>query len=224
MRPDRFVAAVVLAFAMAGAAAAGQRGAGGETSTAWKTGLFGGGRPALAEAPANGEVELIPGQPQRLRIDGAAPEREFPQGKSHYRLVKLPERLEHAALRVEVVVTRNPEGRGNAAFKPLFYVMDADGTPRKAVEPKPLHIDIRPFRRTRLLGCVSLDDVREFAVATTPEAIGKSYESVARKAVRAPTQGGFHYATEPIKAHLPWIGTGQLILEIRPEQKSGAGC
>ena len=224
MRPARLAAAAVLAIAMAGTVTASPLSAFGETFTAWKARLFGTGRVNLVEAPATGPVELVPGQPQRLRIDEAAPEREFPQGKSRFRLVKLPGPLEHAALRVQVVATRNPDGRGNAAFKPLFYVLGENDAPRKAVEPKPLHIDIRPFRRTRLLGCVTLDNVREFAVATTPEAIGKSYESVARKAVRAPTQGGFHYATEPIKAHLPWIDTGQVILEISAEKKSGEGC
>ncbi|MBN8728820.1 MAG: hypothetical protein J0H15_14115 [Xanthomonadales bacterium] len=224
MRPAHLAAAAALATALAGAAAANPLSAVGETFAAWKTRLFGSDRPNLVDAPASGPVELVPGQPQRLRIDEAAPQREFPQGKSHYRLVKLPQPLAHAALRVQVVVTGNPDGRGNAAFKPLFYVLGEDGAPRKAAEPKPLHIDIRPFRRTRLLGCVTLEDVREFAVATTPEALGKSYESVARKAVRAPTQGGFHYATEPIKAHLPWIDTGQLILDISAEKKAGEGC
>jgi len=223
MRSARLAVAVFSAV-MAGAAMAGPLETVGETFAAWKTRLFGGHHPAVADAPATGPVHLVPGQPLRLRIDAQAPQGEFPRGASRYRLVKLPEHLEHVALRVQVVTTANPEGRGNAAFKPVFYVLDAAGAVRKAVEVEPLHIDIRPFRRTRLLGCVTLDDVGGFMVATTPDVFGKSYESIARKAVRAPTRGGFYYATGPIKAHLPWIDTGQVILEASIEKNAGEGC
>jgi hypothetical protein len=95
---------------------------------------------------------------------------------------------------------------------------------RKPVEAKPLNLDIRPFRRTRLLACVTLDRVRRFAVATTPEAAGKSYESELREAVKAPTPGGFYYTTDALKTKLPFALTGELILEITAEGASGQGC
>ncbi|MEP7044489.1 MAG: hypothetical protein ABI843_15595, partial [Dokdonella sp.] len=124
----------------------------------------------------------------------------------------------------QVVAEPNRKGRGNAVFKPLLYVLgDADSV-REPVEAKPLHLDIRPFRRTRLLGCVTLDKVQRFAIATTPDTVGKSYESEVREAVSAPTPGGFHYATDAVKAKLPYAETGTLILEVSTAPASGKGC
>jgi hypothetical protein len=198
----------------------------GETYSEWKDRLFGPGHPAPAvvDAPAEGPIALPPGQPLRLRVDDKAPERDFPKGTSRYRLVELPERLEHAAVRVQVLATANPKGRGKVVFKPLLYVLDDDGGVRKPVEAKPLNLDIRPFRRTRLLACVKLDGVRRFAVATTPDAVGKSYESELREAVKAPTQGGFYYTTEALKTKLPFAASGELIIEVTAESAAGQGC
>lgn len=196
----------------------------GETFSSWKKRLFDHPSPNVVNAPAQGTVELPPGQPLRLRIGNSAPEREFSKGKSRYRVVELPSTLEHAAVRVQVLAERNPKGRGNAVLKPLLYVLGADDAPGDPVEVKPLHLDIRPFRRTRLLGCVTLDKVRRFAVATSPAAVGKSYESEVREAVSAPTQGGFYYRTDAVKARLPYVDTGSLILEVTSEHAAGKGC
>ena len=198
----------------------------GETFSDWKGRLFGRGHdtPAVVDAPAKGPIALQPGHPQRLRIGSDAPEREFPKGNSRYRVIELPQALKHAAVRIQVVAQNNPKGRGNAVFKPLLYVLGDDDVPRGAVEAKPLHIDIRPFRRTRLLGCVTLDNVRRFAVATAPDMVGKSYESEVREAVKAPTQSGFYYATDAVKVRLPYAATGQLILQVSAEKEAGKGC
>lgn len=198
----------------------------GETFSDWKTRLFGGGQheAAVIDAPAKGPVALQPGHPQRLRIDANAPEREFAKGKSRYRVIELPDEFAHAAVRIQVVAQNNPNGRGNAVFKPLLYVLGDDDAARDPAEAKPLHIDIRPFRRTRLLGCVTLDKARRFAVATAPDVVGKSYESEVRKAVKAPTSGGFYYATDAVKVKLPYAATGLLILQVTPEKEQGKGC
>ncbi|MCK9538571.1 hypothetical protein [Dokdonella sp.] len=224
MRSSRFPAFLAGLFLTLQLATANPLSAIGETFADWKNRLFGRDKVAVVEAPARGPVVLQPGQPQRLRIGAQAPSREFARGSSRYRMVELPTPLAHAAVRVQVITTPNPDGRGNAAFKPLLYVMDADGKLRDPLEVKPLHIDIRPFRRTRLLGCVTVDDVSRFAVSTTPAVLGKSYESESREAVKAPTRGGYYYATDPIKVRLPWIDTGVLILKVTAEEKSGAGC
>ncbi len=198
----------------------------GETYSTWKERLFGSHRatPATIDAPAEGKIELSPGQPMRFRIDAKAPERDFPKGKSRYRIIELPQEFEHAALRVQVVARRNEKGRGNAVFKPLLYVFGDGDDVRDTIEAKPLHLDIRPFRRTRLLGCVTLDKVHRFAVATAAQMVGKSYDSEVREAVKAPTQGGFYYATDAVKVRLPYADTGEMILEITREPDKGKGC
>jgi hypothetical protein len=195
----------------------------GETFSDWKDRLFGKPKPVL-EAPAEGAIALKPDHPTRLRIDKAAPERDFPKGKSRYRIVDLPEDIEHAAVRVQITAMPRENAFGHEVFKPFLYTLNADDTVRDTVELKPLHLDIRPFRRTRLLGCTTLDNVGRFAIATEPEIVGKSYESEVRDAIKAPTQGGFYYATDAVKVKLPYAETGELTLEVTKEPAAGKGC
>ena len=195
----------------------------GETFSDWKDRLFGKPKPIL-EAPAEGAITLKPDHSTRFRIDKAAPEREFPKGTSRYRVVDLPEELEHAAVRIQVTALPREHAFGHEVFKPFLYTLNADDSVRDAVEVKPLHLDIRPFRRTRLLGCATLDKVGRFAVATAPEVLGKSYESEVRNAIKAPTQGGFYYATDAVKVKLPYAETGELTLEVTKEPAAGKGC
>ncbi|TCO40446.1 hypothetical protein EV148_105244 [Dokdonella fugitiva] len=196
-----------------------------ETFGHWKDRLF--GRPARPvpemKAPPSGPIALPPGTRVRFGIDDDAPQNDFSKGRSRYRVIELPEELEHAAVRVQVIARKNPAGHGNVVFKPLLYVIEGDDF-RAPVEVKPLHLDIRPFRKSRLLGCVTLDKVRRIAVATTPNALGKSYESEVRDAVKAPTQGGFYYTTDAVKTKLPFAATGDLVLEVTREAKAGEGC
>lgn len=197
----------------------------GETFSQWKQRLFGEGqaRPAIVDAPASGDVMLQPGQPLRVAIGDEAPERDFPEGRSHYRIIELPTAQDAAAVRVQVIARDNPDGRGNVVFKPFLYVLDDDDAVAAKVEVKPMHVDIRPFRPTRLLGCAKLEKVRRFAVATTPKAVGKSYESKARNAVKAPTRGGFYYATDAVKLKLPYAATGELVIDVA-EGGTAEGC
>lgn len=195
----------------------------GETFSDWKDRLFGKPKPVL-EAPADGAIALKPDHPTRLRIDKAAPERDFPKGKSRYRVIALPEGFEHAAVRVQVTALPRENAFGHEVFKPFLYTLNTDDTVRDTVEVKPLHLDIRPFKRTRLLGCATLDQVDRFAVATEPDVVGKSYESEVRDAIKAPTQGGFYYATDAVKVKLPYADTGELTLEVTKEPAAGKGC
>jgi hypothetical protein len=198
----------------------------GETFSDWKERLFSSesSKPRVIDAPSQGPIALQPEHPVRLAVMDDAPEREFPKGASRYRIIELPQELAHAALRVQVVAQRNDKGRGHTVFKPLFYVLDDDDKARAAVEAKPLHLDIRPFRRSRLLGCITLDKVRRFAVATSPEAVGKAYQSEVREAVKAPTKGGFYYSTDAVKLRLPYTATGVLVLEVTAEEAADTGC
>jgi hypothetical protein len=197
-----------------------------ETYAEWKERLFGASHPvpAVVDAPANGPILLQPGHPQRLRVDADSPEREFKKNNSRYRVIELPDELEHAAVRLQVLTERNEKGHGNTVFKPLFYVLGDGDDVHDPVEAKPLHLDIRPFRSSRLLACVTLDKVKRFAVATSADTVGKSYESDVREAVKAPTQGGFYYTTDAVKVKLPYAATGTLIIEVTSEDKSGKGC
>lgn len=225
-RPSRIALAILIA-ASAPVALANPLSVIGETFSDWKHRLFdrGSDTPAVVDAPAEGTIALAPGQPLRLGVGPAAPQRDFARGRSHYRVIELPTELAHAAVRIQVIAQPNQKGRGNTVFKPLLYRLAGDAPNGDPVEPKPLHLDIRPFKRTRLLGCVMLDKVQRFAVATAAEAVGKSYESEAREALKAPTaKNGFYYSTDAIKVKLPFAATGQLILEVRAEDSAGKGC
>lgn len=191
---------------------------------AWKERLFGTPDPPPVDAPASGVVLLSPGRPQRVLVDGAAPRREFPQGSSRYRLIELPRTYAHATLQVRVLARPRSEGRGNSVFRPIVYVLDDAEKVRATVEVRPLHLDIRPFRRTRLLACVPLEDVRRFAIATSPKRVGTSYETEVRDALKAPTRGGFHYRTDAVKVKLPYAETGELVLEVTEQDARGEGC
>jgi hypothetical protein len=195
-----------------------------ETYSEWKERLFGHPAPAVVQAPASGPIVLLAGHPQKLHIDADAPERDFGKGKTHYRMIELPAELEHAAVRLQVLTERNTNGHGNAVFKPWLHVLADDDSAGSAIEAKPLYLDIRPFRRTRLLACVKLDKVRRFAIATSPDAVGKSYESEVRDAVKAPTPGGFYYTTDAMKVKLPYMATGTVIIEVITESMAGKGC
>src|SRR6185503_19661634 len=90
-----------------------------ETFGDWKDRLFGTPKQRVPEikAPANGPIALPPGTRVSFDIDDEAPENDFSKGKSRYRLVELPEELEHAAVRVQVIARKNPAGHGNVVFK-----------------------------------------------------------------------------------------------------------
>ena len=215
---------LVLALAVvAPASASNPLAAIGETFSDWKDRLFGKPVPTV-DAPAEGPVALQPRHPTRVRIDKAAPERDFPKGTSRYRVVDLPGELDHAAIRVQITALPREGAFGHEVFKPFLYTLNDDDSVRDTIEVKPLHLDIRPFRRTRLLGCATLDKVERFAIATEPGVVGKSYESEVRDAIKAPTQGGFYYATDAVKVKLPYSATGELVLEITPESAPGKGC
>lgn len=197
-----------------------------ETYTHWKDRLFGAdhAKPALVDAPALGPITIEVEHPLRFSIDLSAPERDFAKGKSRYRVLELAQPLEHAAVRVQVIAQHKRHGHGNVVFNPLLYVLGDGDNARDPVVVKPLHLDIRPFRRTRLLGCVTLENVQRFAVATAADSIGKSYETDVRDAVKAPTPGGFYYTTDAVKVSLPYADSGVLIIEITKENKAGEGC
>jgi len=195
----------------------------GETFSDWKDRLFGKPKPTV-DAPADGAISLEPKQPTRVKISKATPERDFPKGRSHYRIVDLPAGIGHAAVRVQITAMPRDGAFGHEVFKPYFYTLNADDTVRDTIEVKPLHLDIRPFRSTRLLGCATLENVDRFAIATEPAAIGKSYESEVRDSIKAPTQGGYYYATDAVKVKLPFAATGEIVLEVTQEPATSKGC
>lgn len=192
----------------------------------WKERLFGSrpSSPELPMAPDDGVVVLGVDRPQRLRIGAETAQRNFPQGASRYREIELPREFEHVAVRIQVIAARNRNGRGNSVFKPVLYLLNDDGSVRDSRPADPLYLDIRPFKPTRLLSCVSLEDVRRFALATTPEAVGTSYESKARDKLKAPAKAGFYYSTDPVKVKLPYADTGEFIIELTEQGANGEAC
>jgi hypothetical protein len=217
------LALACLATVSVAASAANPLSAIGETFSDWKDRLFGKPNPTV-EAPAEGTIALEPKQPMRVKISKATPERDFPKGKSHFRVVDLPAGIEHAAVRVQITAMPRDGAFGHEVFKPYLYTLNADDTVRDTIEIKPLHLDIRPFRSTRLLGCATLDNVARFAIATQPDVVGKSYESEVRDSIKAPTQGGYYYATDAVKVKLPFAATGEVVLEVTREPAAGKGC
>jgi hypothetical protein len=194
--------------------------------TIWKERLFGEHptRPAVHKAAADGVVLLGTDRPERIVIGADLEPRDFPEGRSRYREIELQREFGHVAVRVQVIAESNPGGRGNAVFMPILYVLDDLDKVRDSTLVEPLEIDIRPFKATRLLACVNLERVRRFAIATPASAVGKFYESKARDNLKAPSKGGFYYSTDPVKARLPFVDAGELIIEVTPVKGKGEGC
>jgi hypothetical protein len=196
------------------------------TFNEWKERLFGARAVPveIEEAPAEGAVLFGLDRPQHFLIDDAAEQREFPKGKSRYRELELQREFKHVALRVQVIAQRSAKGRGNTVFKPILYVLADDGSVRESKPIEPLYLDIRPFKPSRLLACVPLENVRRLALATTPSDVGKFYESASRSKLKAPTKSGFYYATEPVNVKLPYADTGDFVIEVTQEVEEGKGC
>lgn len=210
----------VLALAAHGSAAAGN------PLAEWTERLFGGksGSSNVSQSPASGVVVLDMDKPERVRIGVDAEQRDFPAGRSRYRELELPREYAHVAVRLQVIAQPNPKGRGNAAFKPIIYILDDDDSVRETRNAEPLQIDIRPFHPTRLLACIPLDKVRRLALATPASANGEYFQSRPRDKVKAPSKGGFYYETNAIKANLPYVDTGELVVEVARASKKGGGC
>lgn len=167
-------------------------------------------------------VVLEPGRRERIRIDRKSPRRKFIDEVTPYRLIELPRTYEKVVVRVQVIAQPAERGRGNNVIRPLLHVLEDDDSVRKSVRPEPLQLDIRPFKPTRLLGCVALENVRRFAVAADARAVGELHESHMRSAVKAPSAYGFHYATGSVKVYLPYASTGEMVIEVRALGKRAA--
>lgn len=218
----RLAAVGLISFSLAAPGAA----VGGNPLAEWTERLFGGraGSSKVATAPPEGVVVLDLDRPERVRVEADADQRDFPKGRSRYRELELPREYAHVAVRLQVISRPNPEGRGNTAFKPVIYVLDDNGNVRETRDAEPLRIDIRPFRPTRLLACIPLENVRRLALATPLSAVGKYFQSAPRDKIKAPTSGGFHYETNSIKANLPYADTGELVVEVARAGGKGEGC
>ena len=198
-----------------------------DTFSSWRDRMFSAIRDQDPLGDENSNLSIVPTMnvPERFVVSTQSPQREFPEGESHYRLIELSRTFAHVAVRLRVMAVPNPDGRGNAVFKPIIYVMDDNEKVRASHEAEPLLLDIQPFKRTRLLACVSLENVRRFAIATPAEAIGTFYETKSRSKLKAPkTNYGFYYSTEPVKVKLPYTATGEMVLEVTREDSAGAGC
>ena len=178
----------------------------------------------MSDAPDAGVIVLGLDRPERIMVGPDAEQGDFPKGKSRYREIELPREFQHVAVRIQVLAESNPQGRGNAVFKPVLYVLGDDGKVRDTAMVEPLQIDIRPFKATRLLACVNLEKVRRFALATPASAPGKFYESKSRDKVKASSKGGFYYSTDAVRVQMPYAETGELIIEVARVNKKGDGC
>lgn len=218
----RIGAIVLLSFALVGNGLA----IAGNPLVEWTNRLFGeraeGSKVKLA--PAEGVVVMDLDRPERVRVGAEADKRDFPKGASHYRELELSREYDHVAVRLQVIARPNPAGRGNAAFKPIIYVLDDSGSVRESRDAEPLHIDIRPFRPTRLLACIPLEKARRLVLATPSSAKGEYFQSKPRAKVNAPSKGGFYYETNTIESNLPYVDTGELIVEVVRAEKKGGGC
>ena len=194
--------------------------------TIWKDRLFGErpSKPAAREASEEGVVLLGLDRPERIVIGSKAEQRKFPKGSSRFREIELQREFAHVAVRIQVIAEANPQGRGNAVFKPILYVLDDNDKVRESAPAEPLEIDIRPFKPTRLLACVNLENVRRFAIATPDSAKGKRYETKSRDKLKASSKGGFYYATDAVNVNLPYIETGDMVIEVTRVSKKGEGC
>lgn len=176
---------------------------------------------------AGADLPIVPtlNVPERFAITPLSPKQAFPQGDSHYRMIELSREFAHVAVRLRVMAVPNRSGRGNSVMKPIIYVLDDAEQVRDEHAVDPLLLDMQPFKRTRLLACTSLENVRRFIVATPAKAVGTWYEMASRSAVKAPkTSYGFYYSTDSIKVKLPYAETGEFVIEVTEEASADAGC
>jgi hypothetical protein len=178
----------------------------------------------VAEFRDPGTIALPAGAPLRFWVGGDAPEAELPQGRSRFRRVELPAPIARATVRVRVIAQPADKGRGNTVFKPLLYVLDDEGNVRETVEIQPLLLDMRPFKKTQLTGCAKVEKLQKFLVATPANATGTSFESGARDAMKAKSNGGFYYATDPVKVKLPFAPTGEIVMTVNDTAADKRDC
>ena len=62
------------------------------------------------------------------------------------------------------------------------------------------------------------------AQSTPASAPGKFYESKSRDKVKAASKGGFYYSTDAVQVQMPYVDTGELIIEVARVEKKGDGC
>lgn len=198
-----------------------------ETFGDWRDRMFSVIRDDQPLGPEGSEFPIVPTMnvPERFVVSRLSPKQAFPQGESHYRMFELSRDFEHIAIRVRVMAVPREQGRGNSVFQPILYVLDDVDQIRESKQVEPLLLDIQPFKRTRLLACSTLDNVRRFIVATPVAAVGQHYETASRSKLKAPkTSYGFHYSTDSVKVKLPYAATGEMVLEVTEETRQGAGC
>lgn len=198
-----------------------------DTFGEWRDAMFSVIKDEEPLGPEGADLPIVPTMnvPERMAITPLSPKASFPEGDSHYRMIELSREFAHIAVRLRVMAVPNPNGRGNSVFKPVLYVLDDAEQVRDKHIVDPLLLDMQPFKRTRLLACTSLENVRRFAIATPAKAVGSFYETASRGKVKAPkTSYGFYYSTESIKVKLPYAQTGELVIEVTEEASAGAGC
>lgn len=192
----------------------------------WKDRLFGElpTRAKVREAPREGVVVLGLDRPEHVRIERVSPERTFKAGQERYREFELQRQLEHVSVRIQVLAGPNPDGRGNSVIKPTLHVLADDGSITSTSVVEPLLLDIRPFKPTRLLACIPVENVRRFAISTPLDVRGKAYQSNARGKIKVPSGGSFFYASDEIRTQIPYAASGELIIEVSAAKAKGEGC
>lgn len=171
-------------------------------------------------------VRLEPGEEVRAHFDDTLPTARVRGKEVRYLRFGLPEALEHARIEMEVTTQRHSGNPRFTVLAPQLVLLDRGGDIERIVPVQPLVLDIEPFRRTRLHGCVDARELRGFLVATDPDHVGRRYEFNAspNNVARAPDRG-FGTPRQSIRVFMHYADAGDVLLRVVPTDGSpDASC
>jgi hypothetical protein len=170
--------------------------------------------PARVADNADTPIALAPGTEVRVPIDAASPVAKLGDDDIRYLRFTLTQPLPHARIEVRVTTQRHSSSPRFTVLAPQLVILDGDGGIRKAEPLQPLSLDIEPFRRTELHGCMRVDDLGSFLVATDPSHVGRRYEFNARAKTASHPDHGFYSVQAPMNVFLMYADSGEVLLRV----------
>ena len=161
-------------------------------------------------------VRLEPDEEVRAHFDDALPVAHIDGKEVRYLRFGLPEVLGHARIELEVTTQRHSGNPRFTVLAPQVVILDRGGGVRRVAPVQPLLLDIEPFRRTRLHGCVDAHELRGFLVTTDPDHVGRRYEFDARPSTARVPDRGYGTSRQPIRVFMHYADAGDALLRVVP--------
>ncbi|HET8899455.1 MAG TPA: hypothetical protein VFN09_11855 [Rhodanobacteraceae bacterium] len=180
--------------------------------------------PLIEITGATGAYVLAPGKQVRVQIGSTSPVASVDGASIRYQRIKLPTLLKHARIEVRVTTQRHKTSPRFTILAPQAVLLDGDGE-IVAVRPlQPLALDIEPFRRTQLHGCIEVDNLAGFLLATDPSRVGDRYEFEARPKPGSHPDRGFYSARSTMRVFMRYADSGELLLRVVDADATPGSC